>query len=72
MPCRGLCVSKYGANPGTGGAGKGYNYAAGFKRCNVCGVWAKWEGLRCPCCRNPLRVHRRNQYAAQKPEVARY
>jgi len=31
-------------------------YLVGNKRCNVCEAWIKWDGRRCPCCSNVLRI----------------
>jgi hypothetical protein len=31
-------------------------YANGHKRCNRCNLFIKWNGLRCSCCSNRLRI----------------
>ena len=31
-------------------------YAAGQKRCQICEIFIKWDGLWCPCCGCRLRM----------------
>jgi hypothetical protein len=35
-------------------------YANGQKRCQICEIFLKWEGLWCPCCGYRLRTKPRN------------
>jgi predicted amidophosphoribosyltransferase len=35
-------------------------YSTGQKRCQVCEIFLKWEGLWCPCCGYRLRTRPRN------------
>ena len=51
MTCNNIC-EKYRANKpvGTG------RYASGQRRCQVCQIFIKWEGLWCPCCGYRLRI----------------
>jgi predicted amidophosphoribosyltransferase len=35
-------------------------YAAGQRRCQICQMFIKWEGLWCPCCGYRLRTKPRN------------
>ena len=54
MTCRGIC-HRHRAQERSGG-----RYANGQKRCQVCQIYMKWDGLRCPCCRSRLRTKSRN------------
>jgi hypothetical protein len=38
----------------------GGKYANGQKRCQVCQIYMKCDGLRCPCCKSKLRTKSRN------------
>ena len=51
MTCNNIC-SKYKANKPVG-IGR---YASGQRRCQVCQIFIKWEGLWCPCCGYRLRT----------------
>lgn len=55
MTCKGIC-SRYKAQKpvGTG------RYASGQRRCQICEIFIKWEGLWCPCCGYRLRTKPRN------------
>ena len=46
MTCKGICIHYK-----TSG-----RYGDGHKRCQVCNIFIKWEGVRCPCCRYKLRT----------------
>jgi hypothetical protein len=35
-------------------------YASGQKRCQICEIFIKWDGLWCPCCGYRLRTKPRN------------
>jgi hypothetical protein len=35
-------------------------YASGQRRCQICEIFIKWEGLWCPCCGYRLRTKPRN------------
>jgi hypothetical protein len=59
--CNGIC-NKYHA---IGSSGKG-RYAKGQKRCNSCGIFINWDGLRCPCCNDRLRLSPRNSKSKEK------
>jgi hypothetical protein len=54
MTCRGIC-HRHRAQERSGG-----RYANGQKRCQVCQIYMKWDGLRCPCCRSRLRTKSHN------------
>ena len=59
MACKGIC-SKYQAikpcRKGEGGNANGNSrYAMGQKRCQICDLFIKFEGVLCPCCNSKLR-----------------
>ena len=55
MTCKGLC-GRYRAQKPVG-VGR---YANGQKRCQICEIFIKWDGLWCPCCGYRLRTKPRN------------
>jgi rRNA maturation endonuclease Nob1 len=58
MVCKGVCP-KYKTTFRL----NGNRYVNGQKRCNVCDVFVKWDGLFCPCCGKQLRT---------RPKISRY
>ena len=55
MTCKGICTRYKAQKPvGTG------RYASGQRRCQICEIFIKWEGLWCPCCGYRLRTTPRN------------
>ena len=55
MTCKGICTRYKAQQPvGTG------RYASGQRRCQICEIFIKWEGLWCPCCGYRLRTKPRN------------
>ena len=55
MTCKGICTRYKAQKPvGTG------RYASGQRRCQICEIFIKWEGLWCPCCGYRLRTQPRN------------
>ncbi len=50
MTCKGVCIRHKAQKP----VGSG-RYANGQKRCQVCEIFIKWDGLSCPCCGCRLR-----------------
>ena len=55
MTCKGICPRYKAQKPvGTG------RYASGQRRCQICEIFIKWEGLWCPCCGYRLRTKPRN------------
>ena len=66
MTCKGICVRYKAQKPvGTG------RYASGQRRCQICEIFIKWEGLWCPCCGYMLRTHPRNSVSRKKSESAK-
>jgi hypothetical protein len=55
MTCKGICLRHKAQKPI--GAGR---YALGQKRCQICEIFIKWDGLWCPCCGYRLRTKPRN------------
>ena len=55
MVCKGICARHKALKPV--GIGR---YSAGQKRCQICEIFLKWDGLWCPCCGYRLRTRPRN------------
>ncbi|PWU80605.1 MAG: hypothetical protein DLM72_11330 [Candidatus Nitrosopolaris wilkensis] len=55
MVCKGICVRHKALKPV--GIGR---YSTGQKRCQICEIFLKWDGLWCPCCGYKLRTRPRN------------
>ena len=55
MTCKGICIRHKAQKPS--GSGR---YASGQKRCQICEIFIKWDGLWCPCCGYRLRTRPRN------------
>jgi hypothetical protein len=55
MTCKGICIRHKAQKP----VGSG-RYASGQKRCQICELFIKWDGLWCPCCGYRLRTKPRN------------
>ena len=55
MTCKGICIRHKAQKP----VGSG-RYASGQKRCQICEIFIKWDGLWCPCCGYRLRTRPRN------------
>ena len=51
MSCKGICARHKAQKP----VGHG-RYASGQKRCQICEIFIKWDGLWCPCCGYRLRT----------------
>ncbi|AFU57941.1 zinc finger C2H2 domain-containing protein [Candidatus Nitrososphaera gargensis Ga9.2] len=64
MTCKGICVRHRAPKPTNAG-----RYSTGQKRCQVCEIFIKWDGLWCPCCGYRLRTKPRNlKYKAKLRE----
>ncbi len=57
VSCKGICERHKALRPADGSRGR---YSAGQKRCAVCELFIKWDGLWCPCCGCRLRANPRN------------
>src|SRR5215204_6361690 len=55
MVCKGICVRHRAQKP-PGAFGR---YATGQKRCQVCEMFLKWDGMWCPCCGYRVRTRPR-------------
>jgi hypothetical protein len=51
MSCKGICIRHKAVSN---------HYANGQKRCRICQLFIKWDGLWCPCCRCRLRTRPRS------------
>ena len=61
MTCKGICI-RHKAQKLVGSG----RYASGQKRCQICEIFIKWDGLWCPCCGYRLRTRPRNlEYKAK-------
>ena len=67
MSCKGICIQHRAQRP-TGSFGR---YATGQKRCQVCALFMKWDGLWCPCCGRRVRTKPRNSKFKQKLKTTR-
>jgi hypothetical protein len=54
MACKGICPSYVIQKPLMSS-----RYAAGQKRCTICDVFIKYDGIHCPCCGMMLRTNPR-------------
>lgn len=61
MVCKGVCERYKAQKPIEGG-----RYASGQRRCQICELFIKWEGLWCPCCEYRLRTKPRNKKYKEK------
>ena len=66
MACKNLCVNYKAKKPKNA-----QRYLSGQKRCFVCDLFIKWEGLRCPCCGFKLRVKPRTTKYREQYRIAR-
>ena len=55
MTCKGICIRHKAQKP----VGMG-RYSMGQKRCQICELFIRWDGLWCPCCGYRLRTKPRN------------
>jgi hypothetical protein len=55
MTCKGICIRHKAQKP----VGLG-RYSMGQKRCQICELFIRWDGLWCPCCGYRLRTKPRN------------
>ena len=51
MVCKGVCIRHKAYGPISYG-----RYAMGQKRCQICEIFIKWDGIFCPCCGCRLRI----------------
>ena len=56
VACKGVCEMFKST-----GISMKLKYQEGQKRCSHCGVFLKFGGIRCPCCRTILRTKARNR-----------
>lgn len=56
MACIGICP-RYKARKEKSNESR---YVNGQKRCQICSIFIAWDGLRCPCCGQRLRLKPRS------------
>ena len=61
MTCKGICIRHKAPRPVIGD-----RYSTGQKRCQVCEIFIKWDGLWCPCSSYRLRMKPRNIHSREK------
>ena len=66
MTCKGICIRHKAQKP----VGSG-RYASGQKRCQICEIFIKWDGLWCPCCGYRLRTKPRKSKIQSKAQSTR-
>ncbi len=64
MACKGTCERYRARTPRSLGF-----YKNGYKRCGVCELHIKWDGLFCPCCSNKLRIGPRRRKFKDKLKI---
>jgi hypothetical protein len=57
MGCKGICIKHKASKPSVVGLGR---YSTGQKRCRICDIFVKWEGIWCLCCGHMLRTRPHN------------
>lgn len=67
MACKGICIRHRAQRP----ANYFGRYATGQKRCQLCSIFMKWDGLWCPCCGCKFRTKPRNSKFKQKLKIIR-
>jgi len=61
MTCKGICI-QYKT---TGNSNDGL-YKNGNKRCQICDIFIKWDGVYCSCCGQKLRTNPRRKQLKEK------
>ncbi len=54
MSCKGICIRHKAIK-----VANKLRYANGQKRCQMCDIFIRWDGLYCPCCGYRLRTRPR-------------
>jgi hypothetical protein len=67
MTCKGICIRHRAEKP----LGHFGRYAAGQKRCQICAIYMRWDGIWCPCCGCRVRTRSRNSKFKQKLKTTR-
>jgi hypothetical protein len=61
MTCKGICIRHKAQKPVRSG-----RYATGQKRCQVCEIFIRWDGMWCPCCGYRVRTRPRSSKFKQR------
>ena len=56
MTCKGICIRHKAAKPSSSS-----RYGSGQRRCQICEIFMRWNGLWCPCSGYRLRTKPRIQ-----------
>jgi hypothetical protein len=62
MSCKGICIRHRAKRP----AASYGRYATGQKRCQICAIYMKWDGMWCPCYGSKVRTRPHNSKSKQK------
>ena len=57
MTCKGTCTRHLSQKPVNGLS----RYLDGQKRCQICQIYIRWDGIWCPCCSTKLRIYPRER-----------
>jgi hypothetical protein len=66
MACKGICIRHKAPV-----VSNGNRYPTGQKRCQICEIFIKWDGLWCPCCNYRLRMKPRDIHYREKLKTRR-
>jgi hypothetical protein len=67
MTCKGICIRHKAQKP----LDHSGRYAAGQKRCQICAIYMRWDGMWCPCCGCRVRTRSHNSKFKQKLKTTR-
>jgi hypothetical protein len=67
MTCKGICIRHRAEKP----LGHFGRYATGQKRCQICAIYMRWDGIWCPCCGCRVRTRSRNSKFKQELKTTR-
>lgn len=68
LTCKGIYIRHKAPRPHVS---NGNRYSTGQKRCQICEIFLKWDGLWCPCCNYRLRMKPRNLKSEMKLRARR-
>lgn len=63
MGCKEICFDHKAKSDGKN------RYSNNQKRCQICEIFIKWDGIWCPCCGYMLRTHPRNNKSRKKLDL---
>lgn len=66
--CKGACLNGYETKGGGSLGNRGRSsYREGYKYCQACTTFIRWDGLFCPCC--SMRLRRRAKHTKYRGEL---